>query len=188
MNLIRRVVSIDIEAAALHGAAFAAGGVVLEDDGTVATTLYLRAPTPPNLDPWVTQNVLPALQRGVNCETARELRTRFWDWILRRADIPYTVLVVDRGWPVEARVLAACVDDDPTRAFALPYLHELGSWMRALGLDPLANHPDLAQEAGTPLALPLHDRAHDPLCDALVSGAQAVAALRRLGQMAPRRP
>jgi hypothetical protein len=73
------------------------------------------------------------------------------------------------AWPVEARFLAACVDDNPmTHEWSGPYpLHDLASVLMAAGRDPLAKNERLPGE------LP----EHDPLADARQSARLLLAAL-----------
>jgi hypothetical protein len=101
--------------------------------------------------------------------TPADVRRAFWSqWTRWKA--AGATLVADCGWPVEARFLAACVDDgrpavrgggrsvpEGPRDFAGPYpLHELSSLRLAAGHDLRAKPPRLAGE------LP----EHDPLADA----------------------
>ncbi len=81
-------------------------------------------------------------------------------------------MIADCGWPVEARFLAACVDDarpaprtgqlvaDSPRDFTGPYpLHELASYLLGAGLDPWKK----------PKRLPGELPEHDPLADTRLS-------------------
>jgi len=81
------------------------------------------------------------------------------------------VLAADVPWPVEARFLAQCIDDEPGRKWDGPYpLIDIASVRLAAGLDPLASVERLAEE------LPQHD----PLCDARQSGRLLVEAIQRM--------
>jgi hypothetical protein len=98
------------------------------------------------------------------------VRNGFWrtwlEWKSRGA-----VLVADCAWPVEARFLAACVDDNlDARTWDGPYpLHELASFMVAAGMDPMTTYDRLPDEPQ-----------HDPLGDARQSARLLVMALGRL--------
>jgi hypothetical protein len=80
------------------------------------------------------------------------------------------MLAADCAWPVEARFLAACVDDQPEqRAWEGPYpLIDIASVRLAAGLDPLA----------TVERLPSEMPAHDPLADARQSARLLIEALK----------
>jgi hypothetical protein len=151
-------VVFDVESIGLHGEGWAVGLVVVNDDGEIIDPACFACPPEAAAGgedgrQWV-RNHVPPLYTAY--ETPREVRTAFWDrWRAYRG--AGHVLVADCGWPVEARFLAACVDDDPeSRAWQGPYpLHELASFMLAAGLDPLAPSERLADEPE-----------HDPLGDA----------------------
>lgn len=162
----------DVESIGLHGEGFAVGYVVLSSEGlTTASGMYGCNPsaasgTGEDRD-WVSQNC-PTL--AINCSSPRSVRKAFWyewsDWRERGA-----VLVADCAWPVEARFLTDCVDDDlPERAWEGPYpLHELASFMVAAGMDPMATYDRLPTEPQ-----------HDPLGDARQSARLLMQALGRL--------
>jgi hypothetical protein len=173
----------DVESVGLHGEGFAVGWVVIDGAGTVQGGG--RAVCPPDKAKgkaagrkWVKENVpLPEWpEYGVDPDRGlwldpRQVRRAFWhDWAEWKAR--GAVLVADCGWPVEARFLAACVDDEPaSREWEGPYpLHELASFMAAAGLDPLAKRERLPEE--TP--------EHSPLADARQSARLLAEALLAL--------
>lgn len=150
----------DVESIGLHGEGFAVGYVVVRADGQ---ELYAAryACDPDNAAgtaedrEWVAKNIPPLVLTHPTSPSF--VRHAFWlDWLQWKAQ--GAVLVSDCGWPVEARFLAACVDDDPEqRAWQGPYpLYDVSSAMRMGGRDPLATYDRLPNE------LP----AHDPLTDA----------------------
>jgi hypothetical protein len=170
----------DVESLGLHGDAFAVGWVVIDragrelDRGLVGTNptdilgtdgdrLWVKHHVPSDL-PWRS--------------TPRQMRDAFWSaWRYWSSQRPKAVLVADCGWPVEARFLAACVDDEPTRRHAGPYpLHELASFLVAAGMDPLATYEREEDE------LPKHN----PLADARQSARLLVTALDKLQARARR--
>ncbi len=169
------LLSFDAESNGLHGGAFAVGAVLLREDGVAAERFFARCPIDGPVDPWVRDNVLPALAIDPETHaTAREMRDAFWSWLTARM-VDATV-VVDCGWPVEAGLLSACVADDPSRAFKGPHpLHEVASLLLAAGLDPLASYADqvLPQSALSK---------HHPTYDAHVSALCARMALRRIAE------
>lgn len=167
----------DVESVGLHGEGFAVGYILIDADGAqyevgrYACPLEMAAGDEEGRR-WVVENcpVIPATHT-----TATLVRERFWRaWLAAKA--LGAVLVADCAWPVEARFLAACVDDDPEqRAWEGPYpLHELASFMVAAGMDPMATHDRLPDE-------PLHD----PLGDARQSARLLVRALQGVGEYEP---
>ena len=155
------------------------GAVVLGGDGDVAERFYARCPIAGAIDPWVRDNVLPALGDAPDThDSPRAMRDAFWTWL--SAHKSGALVVADCGWPVEAGLLSACVADDPARAFAGPYpLHEVASLLFAAGLDPLATHGDEVLPGRS-------DEKHHPVYDAHVSALGARMALQRLAAPEPR--
>ena len=168
----KRWVVFDVESIGLHGEAFAVGAVVMDDDGFVRAQ-YLYACDPDEATggdegrAWVAEHC-PFI--ACNCGSPQGVRNQFWRaWLAWKED--GAVLVADCAWPVEARFLAACVDDDPdTRSWQGPYpLHELASFMVAAGMDPHATYDRLLDEPQ-----------HDPLGDAKQSARLLMTALKKL--------
>ncbi len=87
-------------------------------------------------------------------------------------------MAVECGWPVEARFLAACIDEDPDRASDGPYpLLEISTMMQAAGMDPMATYKRKPEE------LP----AHDPRGDARLSARLLRIARNNLESMGERK-
>lgn len=174
-----RVLSFDCESNGLHGEAFAIGATVLDEHGGQLAAFEARCPIAGPVDQWVAENVLPACAGLPELyPDARSMRDAFWRWWLeQRERHPGLLVVGDCGWPVEARLLAACVDDSPERrAWQGPQpMHELATMFLLRGLDPW-NTPRL--EYAAPLLGPVILRQHDPTHDALASGLCAVRLLR----------
>lgn len=151
----------DVESVGLHGEGFAVGWVVVNGYGNqIQHGLVACNPTLAvgNRDGriWISQN-LPRIESLIPCEWPRDVRSAFWkEWQRWRAD--GVILVADCAWPVEARFLAACVDDSPVdREWQGPYpLHDLGSILLAAGKDPLQKFPRKENEIPE----------HNPLADA----------------------
>jgi len=174
----------DVESVGLHGEGFAVGWVVVDDQGQELDAGYFACPiaeawgTAADLA-WVREHI-PALPPTHQKLSA--LHTAFWErWLHWKTQ--GAVLVADCAWPVEARFLAACVDDpaeeafyhshaiDRTREGEGPYpLHDVATMLLAAGLDPLATVDRL------PAELPQHD----PLCDARQSARLWLEALHLL--------
>lgn len=160
----------DVESVGLHGEGFAVGYVVVDsegnehDVGAFACPAFAARGNEEGFK-WIRAN-LPALTQ--THDTPWQVRAAFWkrwlDWKLKGA-----VLVADCAWPVEARFLIACIEDNPVaRQWQGPYpLHDLASVFLAQGKDPLATHSRQENE------LPLHD----PLADARQSARLFLEAL-----------
>jgi hypothetical protein len=139
----RRYMVFDVESVGLHGEGFAFGFIVVDENGAELRTGYDACPpeTAEGSDEsrrWIGEN-LPYLPP--TCASPREVRARFWKaWEEERAK--GAVLVAENGWPVEARFLAACIDDDPTeRIPGGPFpLHEVSTALLATGQDPMAEY------------------------------------------------
>jgi hypothetical protein len=163
---------IDVESVGLHGEGFAVGIVVIDETGHVDLTGHFACPSDAAAGSdegraWVRENC-PDIVAVL--DTPREVRDGFWHvWQDYKAH--GALLVADCAWPVEARFLAACVDDDPeARAWQGPYpLHELASFMAAAGMDPMATRERLADEPQ-----------HDPLGDAKQSARLLMRAFAEL--------
>lgn len=166
----------DVESIGLHGEGFAVGYVVKRIDGEHMADGCFACPLE-QADgnwqdrEWVKANVPPI---EANCELAEDVRSRFWA-VWREWQVKGAVLVADCAWPVEARFLAACVDDAyGARNWEGPYpLHDLASVLLAHGLDPLETRERLPDE------LP----AHHPVNDAMQS---ARILVERLSKLQPR--
>lgn len=164
----------DVESIGLHGDGFAVGLVVISRAGSVHEELCYACPqgaasgSRESRD-WVSANV-PAIP--ITHDTPIGVRDAFWHrWKAWRDK--GAILVADCAWPVEARFLARCVDDNPkAREWEGPYpLHDLASVLLAAGQDPLAKHIRLPKE------LP----EHHPLNDARQSARLLIQTLNQHG-------
>lgn len=148
----------DVESVGLHGEGFAVGYVVVNGNGERLEENAFACP-PDNARGehksrlWVMDNV-PAME--YSNQTPSGVRNAFWlRWLHWKAK--GALLVADCNWPVEARFLAACVDDSTVwREWEGPYpLHDLASILLARKCDPLATNPRLPDEV--PEHHPLND-------------------------------
>lgn len=164
-------VVFDVESVGLHGEGFAVGFTVVDLEGNERECgRYACNPNAARGTPgghkWVEENI----QKLEETHASPWLvRTAFWRrWQAWKAE--GALLVADCAWPVEARFLAACVDDNPmTHEWSGPYpLHDLASVLLAAGRDPLAKNERLPRE------LP----EHDPLADARQSARLLLEALK----------
>ena len=149
----------DVESVGLHGEAFAFGYVVVVGGLRVEEGLFCCDPSlargRPTDRQWVAENVNLEATPRTKCPSPGNVREEFWSlWQSWRAK--GAVLVAETPWPVEARLLVSCVDDDtPTRDWEGPYpLVDVTSICSALGFPTSAKR--------IPEELP----AHNPLCDA----------------------
>lgn len=149
----------DVESIGLHGEGFAVGYVVIDGAGRELEAARLAcSPDEAEGDEegrdWIAANCPPVPADFVRPSA---MRASFWASWRRWAD-QGAVLVADCAWPVEARFLAACVDDyRHKRTWEGPYpLHDVATARLAAGFDPLATVERLPHE------LPQHD----PLADA----------------------
>ncbi len=162
----------DCESVGIHGETFAVGFVVIDVTGLVFASARYACPRNEATGgdegrEWVVAHCPTIL---ADCETPRVVRARFWqDWLTFKQR--GAVLVADCAWPVEARFLAACVDDDPeTRQWQGPYpVVDVASIRLAAGMDPVADYPRLPDEPH-----------HDPLGDARQSARLLMVALAKL--------
>lgn len=160
----------DVESVGLHGEGFAVAFVVVTADGDELDRA--RFACDPNFAQgssedrrWIAENIPPI---PVTHPTPHHVRDAFWSaWQVLKAR--GAVLVADCAWPVEARFLAACVDDYPSsHKWGGPYpLHDVATARLAAGLDPLA----------TTDRLPSEEPKHDPLADARQSARLFLEAL-----------
>lgn len=139
---------IDVESIGLHGEGFAVGWVVIDkdgkhvDQGLIACQKDWASGTWFDHD-WVSANVTTNVPDGFPlyglAQSPKDVRDAFWaQWMRWKAE--GAELWADCAWPVEARFLIECVNDDPTvRNWEGPYpLHEIATLALAKGYDPLS--------------------------------------------------
>jgi hypothetical protein len=159
---------IDVESVGLHGEGFAVGWVVIDEDGkTHEEGIESCRPSlcfgSQGNHAWI-RNDVPSIV--ANHQTSRSMRDKFWNrWI--RWKIKGAKMVADCGWPVEARFLCQCIDDErEMREWDGPYpLLELSTGSP----EDMADRPRLDNE------LPKHN----PLCDARQSARLWIEKLKR---------
>lgn len=168
-----KILSVDVESNGLHGQPFAIGAMLTDDDGVHSLfedSCIIDGP----VDPWVAENVLPALgtpvpYRGTGHDYPAML-AQFAGWFDRHK--AGAVVIAHCGVPVEARLFADMVRVLGRDPFSGPFpLHDLATLLYAVGADPLSAdgyrtahglRMAAAYEAMSP---------HNPLYDAAVAEA-----------------
>ncbi|MFI5240151.1 MAG: hypothetical protein ACHQUB_00360 [Candidatus Saccharimonadia bacterium] len=173
--------SIDVESNGLQGDAFAVGAVLLRADNTKLDDFLGRSPITGKLDPWVKKNVLPPMKNvPEDYKSAKDMRNGFWSWF-RIAKERADYVLVDNGYPVEARFLITCQQDDlEDRYWDHPFpLLDVSSLLIQIGVKPLAIRTEFVAER---LDKQMGDR-HEPRTDAWVSALAAIKALELSGRL-----
>ena len=173
----------DVESVGLHGEGFAVGWVVVNEDGEELTCGILACPLEKAQGSdedreWVKQNVPEHAWQGkyFTYASPMEVRQEFWRvWKLWKKQ--GAILVADCPWPVEARFLIECVNDDPkNRNWEGPYpFIDVASVRLAAGLDPLGTDERIEGESP----------AHDPQRDARQSARLFIEAMNLTRHVAP---
>lgn len=170
------ILSFDVESNGLHGPAFAVAGLLINEAGLITSEFAARTRVHSRLDPFVRTEVMPKLTgMPLTHRTPRDLRQAFWDWYTRTSPSA-DLVVVQNGYPVEARFLIACQDDDrPARDTMHPFpLFDLPSLLYQIGARTRDERKTFILEATT--ARP--DDSHDPRYDAWATAVSALAAIK----------
>lgn len=162
MALPTKFFVFDVESIGLHGEGFAVGFVVVDREGNeLERGLFAASPHCASGlfegHKWVKENI-PDID--ATHSTPWMVRAAFWRrWMYWKEQ--EAVLAADCSWPVEARFLIACVEDNLLeREWRGPYpLIDISSVLFAQGTDPLKEFDRLSEE------LPRHN----PLKDAIQS-------------------
>ncbi|MEI6475893.1 MAG: hypothetical protein WCO75_10910, partial [Planctomycetota bacterium] len=118
-----KVMMIDVESLGLHGDAFAVAWLVVETDSgeELDAGFYAVDPTvcagEDGNRKWCNDNIPKMVPTH---RTRAAMRDAFWPiWLKWQQE--GAVLAADVPWPVEARFLADCIDDDNRRCWQGPY-------------------------------------------------------------------
>lgn len=175
-----KIVCFDVESNGLHGEAFAVGGVVWTIGNKIPDdTIYFAVPVDDPTD-WVKANVLPDMKPPTHTR-AQYMRNAFWDWLMQNKTD--ALVCGDVIYPVEARFLIACQNDDiAAREWDAPYpLYDVSSLLLAAGIDPDSDRVELARIAAKQMNLIRFAYVkHDPNNDAIASAICAMYALETL--------
>lgn len=158
--MANRIISIDCEANGLHGQIFAVGVSFQERGRGEVSSITARCPIVGQVDPWVAENVLPAIE-GLPIDQADQGSLyRWWRTVydLRKADGWEVLCHV--AWPVESRFLWSAHVADP---FSGPFpLLDVAGHLDHAGCDPASVDVYLTKRG-----IPLPDGSpHHPLYDA----------------------
>ena len=129
------ILSFDVESNGLHGEAFSVAGVLLNEDRHIISQFVSRCPIIGPVDTWVSENVIgPMTAIPETVPDARSMRDDFWKWYIECRTDP-VMIVAANPYPVEARFLIACQNDDmPSRDFDHPFPYfDLSSMLFSLG-------------------------------------------------------
>lgn len=174
----------DVESVGLHGEGFAVGYVIIEEDGLEIESGFFRSPIETAIGQldgfrWCDSNVEPVINKHVPstfadmgcCQGTKDVRDYFWrTWLKWKTQ--GALLAADCVWPVEARFISACIDDDLLlRKFMGPYpVIDISSVLLAAGFDPIGSFYRKENEKTK----------HHPLADARQSARLLVEALKEI--------
>jgi hypothetical protein len=157
---VSTIISLDCEANGLHGQIFAFAAALFVN-GQEEDAVTARCPIDGPVDPWVAENVLPALDDlpvdiMLGWGLLQTWRDAYERWT---ADSPDVLVIAHVAWPIEARFLWEAHKDEP---FSGPFpLIDVSSMLHAHGLNPLSVDRHL-DDAGVPLP---PGSPHHPLYD-----------------------
>lgn len=116
-----KILMFDVEADGLYGKGFAVGAIVVETDG-INTSIIDKFELMSNetiTNQWVIETVLPYLGDMPKCETNKDLRDKFYNFLRKHKDAK---VYSDCNYPVETNFLADIVKDNEfEREFNMPY-------------------------------------------------------------------
>jgi hypothetical protein len=152
------IISLDCEANGLHGQIFAFAATIHED-GEEVLDWQARCPIFGPVDPWVAENVLPALANMP--ETGSHYSDLIGEWrsLYEARDRESTLVIAHVAWPIEARFLW---DAHSAMPFSGPFpLIDVASMLHQAGEDPTSVDDYLVKRS---IPLPT-GTAHHPLYD-----------------------
>jgi hypothetical protein len=160
----------DVESVGLHGEGFAVAGGIYDRQGIALREFLFNCP-PEACDgresdrKWVAENV-PSMR--ITNLLPIGIRNAFWkEWMQAKGQ--GITMFAECLWPVEARFVIQCVQDDPeNRNWDGPYpFMEIASFLSAAGMDVMGTYDRRSSE------LP----PHNPLADARLSARLLAASL-----------
>lgn len=158
-----KVLSIDAETNGLYGEAFCLAMIVTEECGLL-DQFVARCPIDHPIDPWVRDNVLPAVQGIPETHASyREMLEAGWKFYCRHKAGANVIAHV--AHPVETKVFRDMVEMDLTsRQWEGPFpLLDVATMLRQQMFDPASVDEFLRRKC---LAVPFDGGTHHPLYDA----------------------
>jgi hypothetical protein len=162
--MIDKAIFLDCEANGLHGTIFAAAASIQTRDHGETATWSARCPIVGEVDEWVAEHVIPALEDHdhgipVDAYNPAVIMSRWADLYSDLKDDGYAV-IAHVSWPIEARFLWAT---HANRPFSGPYpLLDVAGNLDQAGYDPTSvDGYLLARGIQPPPGVP-----HNPLYDA----------------------
>ncbi|KIR01290.1 hypothetical protein P261_00104 [Lachnospiraceae bacterium TWA4] len=155
-------VFLDAECDGLYGRFISVAMVVIDNNGHEVDRMYKGIKKNQLLNSveslWVRENVLPVMKEYDEVDNENELIEAVWAFWMNYQKDAY--MIVDVGYPVEARLLMNCVQNDPkTRIMQAPFpLLDLSSMLYAKRQDPLMDRSRFSK-----------DVLHNPLTDVDIS-------------------
>lgn len=174
MNINDPFFIFDVESVGLHGEGFAVAGGIYINGAAQSEFRFCCPPEEAKGDDddreWVKANV-PVME--ITHRHPAAVREAFWsEWEKAKKRYPGITMAGECIWPVEAGFVARCIyQDKAKRNWEGPYpFHEIASFMRAAGMDPMATYER------TPSEMP----PHEPLADARQSARLLAEAMNKL--------
>lgn len=172
------VFSVDAETNGLYGETLAIA-VTVREGGEEITQWSGRRSTPDKLEPWVAQNVMPAIAgMPIEYRTSAALEEAFWAFWTRWKKS--AIVVAHCANPVETGLFLRCVGRDPqTRQWDGPYpaIDDVATLLRLLGEDPASVDAYIRHHG---LTVPYDGASHHPMYDAVAAAVVYEHAAARL--------
>ncbi|MGZ6005195.1 MAG: hypothetical protein ACXWLH_03515 [Candidatus Saccharimonadales bacterium] len=175
-----KILCFDLETNGLHGEAFAAGAIVMDAKGKIVDQFTARTKIVGEVDDWVQQNVIPAIENmPMTHGAAKDLREAFWRWYLQ-AELKSDYILVSNGYPVEYRFLIKCQEENlAERYWQHPFpILDLFSLLLQAGIDTSDKVRIKNELSKSATYLP-----HNPLDDAKVTALLAFEAFKQTGKI-----
>lgn len=159
-----KLIAVDCETNGLYGSCFAVA-VIVRQNGVNIDEFVGRCPIEGDVDPWVADNVIPALdEMKVTHDDPRAMREALWEFWTKHRD--GATVVAHMGGAV-SDVFRQCINDDPARQWDGPYpLHNVSTALLLAEEDPVS--VDKYNEKYG-ITVPFHGVAHHPMYNAMAS-------------------
>ena len=161
--MTKKILSWDSETNGLWGESFSIGAVLYED-GIETTSFYARCPIQGEINPWVSENVLPQMsEMEVTHSSYEEMLAAFAEFYL--ANKENAEVIFHMGLPVEARVVLDMHNFGLIGDWdgAYPWL-DISGHLQAKGFDP-TSVDTYNREHSIEVPMPKAGGTHNPLYD-----------------------